>query len=89
MVEHVSIQKSEDFSDKDYKKFHDILFSPSTTVSELEKVCMLLAHLPTKKVQDLLKYFQKSDMAHEVEWLDIAIEEGEFHYSCSKDEQGE
>lgn len=89
MVEHVSIQKPEDFSDKDYKKFHDILFSPSSRVDELEKICMLLAHLPTKKAQDLLKYFQKSDRAKEVEWLDIAIEEGQWHYSCTKDEEGE
>ena len=50
---------------------------------------MLLAHLPTKKAQDLLKYFQKSDRAKEVEWLDIAIEEGQWHYSCTKDEEGE
>ncbi len=89
MAEHVDIQNPKDFSDKDYKKFHDILFSPSTTVPELEKICMLLAHLPTKKAQDLLKYFQKSDRAKEVVWLDIAIEEGQFHYSCSKDEGGE
>ena len=78
MTKHKSIQKPEDYNDKDYQEFHDKLFSSSTPKSELEEICMTLAHLPTKKAQYLLKYFSESDRANEVEWLEFAIEEGQF-----------
>ena len=89
MAEHKAIQNPDDYSGKDYQKFHDKLFSSSTTKDELEDICMTLAHLPTKKAQDLLNYFQKSDRASEVEWLEFAIEEGQFHYLSPENEQEE
>lgn len=89
MAEHKAIQNPDNYSDKDYQKFHDKLFSSSTTKAELEEICMTLAHLPTKKAQELLSYFQKSERASEVEWLEFAIEEGQFHYLSPENEQEE
>ena len=89
MPEHKPIQNPDNYSDKDYQKFHDKLFSSSTTKAELEEICMTLAHLPTKKAQELLNYFNKSDRASEVEWLEFAMQEGQFHYLSVKNEEEE
>lgn len=80
MVEHKDVQNPDDYSDKEYQLFEEILFSRESSVEELEKVCMTLAHLPTKRAQDLIGRFKESDRAKEVEWLEIAIDEGKFHY---------
>lgn len=80
MVEHKDVQNPDDYSDKEYQLFEEILFSSESSVEELEKVCMTLVHLPTKRAQDLMDSFKESDRAKEVEWLEIAIDEGKFHY---------
>lgn len=89
MAENKDIHRRDDFTDEDYKTFEKKLFSPSTPVSELETICMTLAHLPTKRAQDLLALFKESDRAHEVKWLDMAVEEGEFHYLSPQNAQEE
>lgn len=81
--------KKENFSEQDYKQFEAKLFSPSTPTSELESICMTLAHIPTKRAQELLAMFTESDRAHEVTWLGVAAEEGEFHYLSPQNEQEE
>ena len=80
MVEHKDVQNPDDYSDKEYQLFEEILFSSESSVEDLEKVCMTLVHLPTKRAQDLMDSFKESDRAKEVEWLEIAIDEGKFHY---------
>jgi len=89
MVEHKDIQNPEDYGDGDYAKFEMKLFSPYTERSELEEICMTLAHIPDKRAQDLLKKFKNSERASEVEWLDIAADEGQFHYLSPTNEQEE
>jgi hypothetical protein len=89
MTEHQDIQDPEDYTEEDYQAFERKLFSPFTQVSELEEVCMTLAHLPTKKAQDLLGQFKETQRASEVRWLDLAIEEGQFHYLSPENEQEE
>ena len=74
------IYEKDDFTEKDYQAFEKKLFSPLTAVSDLEKICMTLVHLPTKKAQDLLAAFKESDNAHKVGWLDCAIDEGQDVY---------
>lgn len=89
MVEHKNIQNPDEYGDGDYAKFEMKLFSNNTKKSELENICMILAHIPDKRAQDLLKKFKDSDKADEVEWLDIAAEEGQFHYLSPSNEQEE
>jgi gas vesicle protein len=80
MVKHKDIQDPDDYSEKEYQLFEEILFSGKSSSKELEDVCMTLAHLPTKRAQDLLTRFKESERAEEVEWLEIALDEGKFHY---------
>jgi hypothetical protein len=89
MTEHQDIQNPDDYTDKDYDKFEKKLFAPTTSVKQLEKICMTLAHLPTKRAQELLERFSQSDRACEVLWLESAIEEGQFHYLAPTNEQEE
>ncbi|NIM13257.1 MAG: hypothetical protein GTO45_14185 [Candidatus Aminicenantes bacterium] len=89
MGKNKDIYKKDEFSEQDYKEFERRLFSSSTSVSELQRICMTLAHTPTKKAQDLLKLFTESDRAHEVGWLALAAEEQEFHYLSPENEQEE
>lgn len=87
MTEHKDIQNPEDYTDQDYDKFEMKLFSQFTSVEQLEEICMTLAHLPTKRAQELLEKFRQSERAGEVEWLECAVEEGEFHYLSPTNEQ--
>lgn len=63
-----------------YEEYETILFSTTSSVKELEDVCMTLAHLPTKRAQDLLVKFKGTNRALEVKWLDGAIDEGQMWY---------
>ncbi|QTA87741.1 hypothetical protein [Desulfonema magnum] len=89
MAEHKDIQEPEDYTEADYMEFERKLFSPLVQKSELEDICMTLAHLPTKQAQDILIRFRESRRASEVEWLDCAVEEGDFLYLSPTNEQEE
>ncbi len=89
MAEHKPIQDPKKFTEKDYQKFEYILLSENTTQEELEEIVMLLAHLPTKRAQDILKKFKQSARAEEVAWLDVAMEEGQAFYIWPQNEQEE
>ena len=89
MVEHKSIQNPEDYSDTDYQKMEYLLFSEDTDQDELEEVVMTLAHLPTKRAHELLTRFSKSDSAEKVVWLDVAMQECQFLYLSSENEEEE
>ena len=71
MVKHKDIQDPDDYSEKERSEEH---------TSELQSPSATLAHLPTKRAQDLLTRFKESERAEEVEWLEIALDEGKFHY---------
>ena len=88
MAEHKDIQNPEEYTDQDYDTFEMKLFSQFTSVEQLEDICMTLAHLPTKRAQELLEAFRKSERASEVEWLECAVDEGEYLYlSPTNDEE--
>ncbi|MDM8519309.1 hypothetical protein QUF64_04625 [Anaerolineales bacterium HSG6] len=87
MTEHKDIQNPDEYDEEDYKRFQRELFSPLTSQQQLEEICMTLAHLPTKEAQDLLTAFQESDRASEVSWLEMAVDEGEFHYMSPMNKQ--
>lgn len=89
MTKHKNIQNPDDYTEEEYRKFENKLFSPVTPVSELEDICMTLAHLPSKEAQDLLAKFRESVRASEVTWLSTAIEEGNYHYLSPQNEQEE
>jgi hypothetical protein len=89
MTEHKDIQKPDDYTDKDYDEFEMKLFSQFTSVDQLEEICMTLAHLPTKRAQELLEKFSNSERASEVGWLEGAMDEGQFHYLSPTNEQEE
>lgn len=72
--------REEEINEKDYKEFESILCSSTSSVKELAYVCMTLAHEPTKRAQDLLAQFKASSRGHEIDWLDLAIEEGQDWY---------
>ena len=77
MVEHKDIQDPDNYTDKDYQKWEYLLLDPETSQDELEDIVMTLAHLPTKRAQELLKQFKESDRAGEVTWLEPAMDEGQ------------
>ena len=79
----------QDYQNEDYKTFEQKLFSELTPVSELQEICMTLAHLPTKRAQELLAQFRQSERASEVGWLECAVDEGQFHYLSPENEQEE
>jgi hypothetical protein len=79
MTDHVSIQDPDDYSDEDMMAFAERLFSPLTPTEELERICMLLAHIPSKDAQHLLGRFRESARAGEVDWIECAAQEGAFH----------
>jgi len=87
MTEHKDIQNPDDYTDKDYDEFEIKLFSQFTSVEQLEEICMTLAHLPTKRAQELLDKFGKSERANEVQWMECAMDEGQFHYLSPTNEQ--
>ena len=89
MTEHKAIQNPDEYTEEDYIVFEKKLFSFSTPTSELEDICMTLAHLPTEQAQDLLSKFKESARANEVKWLDIAMDEGAFHYLSPENKQEE
>ena len=72
--------RNEDLVEVNYEEYETILFSISSSIKELEEVCMTLAHLPTKRAQDLLARFKETNRAREVTWLDCAIDEGRGWY---------
>jgi hypothetical protein len=69
------------------KLWEQKLFAHGTSRKELEEICMLLAHAPTKEAQELLKKFAGSELANQIEWLSIAMQEGQFHYLCPANDQ--
>lgn len=77
------------FSEADYLYYERRLFSSETQVEELEEICMMLAHLPIKRAQELLGKFRLNERAADVPWLDTAIEEGRYHYLAPQDEEEE
>lgn len=79
MTEQVSIQDPDEYSDQDMMSMAEQLFSTLTPTEELERICMLLAHLPTEGAQQLLRRFRESARASEVSWLDVAADEGAYH----------
>lgn len=79
MTEHIAIQDPSDYTAEDMMTFAERLFAPGTPTEELERICMLLAHLPTEDAQRLLGRFRESTRAAEVEWLECAVDEGAFH----------
>jgi hypothetical protein len=89
MTDHKDLQDPQDYQNEDYKTFEQKLFSELTPVSELQEICMTLAHLPTKRAQELLAQFRQSERASEVEWLECAVDEGQFHYLSPENEQEE
>ncbi len=78
---------NDDFTEENYHIFKKKLFSDSTPLDEVGRICMTLAHLPSKRAQDLLASFKESANAHKVKWLDLAIEEGQFVYLSPQNEQ--
>jgi hypothetical protein len=86
MTEHVPIQDPDAYSDEDMMELAESLFSPSTPTEELERVCMLLAHLPTEGAQELLARFRESPRASEITWLETAVDEGAFHLLSPRNE---
>ncbi|MCK5147783.1 hypothetical protein KAR48_13580 [bacterium] len=87
MVQHMDIQKPDNYSDKDYKAFRFKLGSQYTSKKELEEICMTLAHLPTKEASEILDEFKKTERGGDVEWLDCAIEENKFLLLSPENEQ--
>lgn len=75
MTEHLPIQDPDAFDVVDYKNFERRLFADDTKKSDLERICMTLAHLPTEEAQALLARFRHSPRADEVGWLECAVEE--------------
>lgn len=89
MAKSDNIHKTDEFSEQDYKAFEKKLFSASTPRAELERICMSLAHVPTKRAQGILTLFKESDRAHEVPWLGVAADEGQDNYLEPQNEQEE
>ena len=73
--------------DEEVQYYKKILTSTESSKKDLERVCMRLAHSSTKEAKDLLEEFSKSDRASEVEWLQCAIDEGEFYYYGPNDDE--
>ena len=89
MTEHKDIRDPKNYSEKDYKKFEYLLFAEDTETEALEEIVMTLAHLPTKRAQDLLAKFNESERAEEVEWLEPAMDEGKSLYICPDNDEEE
>lgn len=89
MTEHKNIQDPKKYSKKDYEKFEYQLFADDTPTEMLKDIVMTLAHLPTKRAQDLLAKFNESDIAEEVEWLEPAMDEGKSLYIWPENDQEE
>lgn len=89
MAKHKDIQNPDNYTEKDYDIFEMKLFSQFTSVEQLEDICMTLAHLPTKRAQDLLKTFSQSERAKEVGWLECAMDEGQYLYLSPMNAQEE
>jgi len=87
MTEHKDIQNPENYKPEDYAELERKLFSPLTASSELKDICMTLAHLPSKEAQEMLRIFGESERADEVEWLECAVDEGQFHYISPQNEE--
>ncbi|GAK60376.1 hypothetical protein U27_00267 [Candidatus Vecturithrix granuli] len=89
MAKHKDIQDPAKYTEKDYDIFEMKLFSQFTSVEQLEEICMTLAHLPTKRAQELLKTFSQSERAKEVGWLECALDEGQYLYLSPMNKQEE
>jgi len=89
MTEHLSIQDPADYDEADMMRFAEKLFSPLTSQEELERICMTLAHIPSKEAQELLRKFRESGRAGDVDFLECAVDEGTFHYLSPTNEQEE
>ena len=89
MTEHLPIQDPDDYDEADLMRFAETLFSPLTDSNELERICMTLAHIPSKEAQDLLNRFKDSARAGDVDFLDLAVDEGTYLYLSPTNEQEE
>jgi len=89
MTEHKNIQDPKKYSKKDYEKFEYQLFAEDTPTEMLKDIIMTLAHLPTKRAQDLLAKFKENARAEEVEWLEPAMDEGKSLYIWPENDQEE
>lgn len=89
MTEHKDIQDPKKYSEKDYEKFEYQLFAEDTPTEILKEIVMTLAHLPTKRAQDMLARFNETDTAEEIEWLEPAMDEGKSLYIWPANDQEE
>jgi hypothetical protein len=89
MTEHKKIQDLKKYRKNDYAKFEHLLFAEDTPNDIKKDIVLTLAHLPTKQAQNLLTKFSKSDRAEEVEWLEIAVDEGKAQYIWPENDQEE
>lgn len=89
MTKHKEIQNPENFGDKDYKRFEYLLFAEDTPTEIIEEIVMTLAHLPTKRAQNLLNRFKDSVNAQKIDWLEPAMDEGNMLYIMPNGEQEE
>ncbi len=89
MVTHKDIQDPKKYTERDYKKFEYLLFANDTSAEVVQDIVMTLAHLPTKRAQDLLNRFKETGAAKEIEWLELAVEEGKSWYIWPENEQEE
>ena len=89
MMNHKDIQDPDNFSDKDYERWEYLLMDEETTGEELQEIVMTLAHLPTERAQKLLEKFKNSKRAHEVGWLEPAMDEGKIWTMSPRDKKEE
>lgn len=89
MTKHSDIQNPKNYSEKDYERFEYLLFAEDTDTEVLKEIVMTLAHLPTKRAQDLLARFNETDAAEEIEWLEPAMDEGKSLYIWPENEKEE
>jgi hypothetical protein len=89
MTAHKNIQEPQNYDAMDYQNFERRLFAPDTPRELLEEICMTLAHLPTAEAQTLLAKFKESSRADEVNWLECAIDEGQYHYLSPSNKEEE
>lgn len=89
MTEEKNTCQQEELTEQQYREMEVRLFSSSAPVSDLEKICMTLAHIPTEHSQDLLTRFKNSARGQDVAWLDEALAEGQFHYLSPLNEREE
>jgi hypothetical protein len=89
MTDHEPIHNPEEMSETEYALMESKLFSDETESEELEAICMKLAHIPSARAREILERFSQTEKSKEVEWLDIAQMEQEFHFFSPGSDQEE